>query len=479
MEFIDKDLVSVQESRILLEHAREARELLSGYTGRKLDEVLEAVYAAATRHIREFAGWSAEETGYGCVEDETRQLENLPDALMKRLRTMKCIGVIDEDPLQGLKDIGVPLGVAVILCPAVSPVAAVLSTALICIKSGNAAVFIPDRRAAKTVTGVVAIIQRAAVSAGYPSGGISCLETVSPSGCQAAIGHDEVSVLINLGVKKLLPYCYAAGKPVLYGSTGPSPVFIERTADIARAAADIVTSRSFNCGMMPGAEQYVVVDSLVAGEAKQAMLAQGAYFMTGEEEEKLLSFLCPGGREMDEEYIGQPAVRLARQAGFTVPAETRILVSEKRYIADRNPYARELRCPVLAYYIEKDWMNACERCMNLLVQESKGHTLVIHSRDEEVIGQFAMKKPVARMLVNTPAVYGAMGLTTNLFPAAGLGGLTAGLGITADNISPLNLVYRRKVGYGIRSIEKPAASGSSNKAVRQLLSELIRELNNQ
>ena len=86
-------------------------------------------------------------------------------------------------------------------------------------------------------------------------------------------------------------------------------------------------------------------------------------------------------------------------------------------------------------------LGACEKCIELLLTERKGHTLVIHSRDENVIEQFALKKPVARILVNTPAAYGGMGMTTNLFPAMTLGSGTIGQGITTDNVSPLNLVY--------------------------------------
>jgi hypothetical protein len=109
-------------------------------------------------------------------------------------------------------------------------------------------------------------------------------------------------------------------------------------------------------------------------------------------------------------------------------------------------------CPVLSYYVEDDWMHACEKCIELLLHERNGHTLVIHSNDEEVIRQFALKKPVGRLLVNTPAVFGGMGATTNLFPSMTLGSGSAGYGITSDNVSPLNLIYTRKVGYGVRQM---------------------------
>ena len=119
--------------------------------------------------------------------------------------------------------------------------------------------------------------------------------------------------------------------------------------------------------------------------------------------------------------------------------------------------------------------------------EGTGHTLVIHSQDEAVIRQFALQKPVGRILVNTPASLGSVGITTNLFPAFTLGSGSAGKGITADNISPMNLVYIRKVGYGVRSgvqamqhltaQEQPADSQSMTleQLVRMLLEQEIRQ----
>ena len=105
--------------------------------------------------------------------------------------------------------------------------------------------------------------------------------------------------------------------------------------------------------------------------------------------------------------------------------------------------------------MEDDWLHACEKCIELLLNERNSHTLVVHSRDDEVIRQFALKKPVARLLVNTPAAFGGMGMTTTLFPAMTLGSGMAGRGITSDNVSPMNLVYIRRVGYGVR----PAPAG--------------------
>jgi hypothetical protein len=106
----------------------------------------------------------------------------------------------------------------------------------------------------------------------------------------------------------------------------------------------------------------------------------------------------------------------------------------------------------------------------------------IVSRDPEVIRQFILKKPVARVLVNTPAALGGIGATTELFPAMTLGSGLSGKGITTDNVSPMNLVYVRRVGYPARRAGLPegmgrsaCTEGSDMEALRQMLDQVIRQ----
>jgi acyl-CoA reductase-like NAD-dependent aldehyde dehydrogenase len=302
---------------------------------------------------------------------------------------------------------------------------------------------------------------------------------VTPSGTLEQINHSATSLIINTGVSSLLQASYNSGKPVIYGGNGNGPVFIERTADVRQAVRDILDSKSFDHGVVAGAEQSVVVDRSIAAEVKREFQSSGAFFMTKDEEQKLISVLFRSDGSIASEMIGKSAQELAKRAGFFVSDNTSVLVSEQKYVSATNPFSKELLCPVLAYYIEDDWMNACEKCIELLINEKNGHTLVIHSRDEMVIRQFALKKPVARILVNTPATFGSMGATTNLFPAMTLGSRSAGAGITTDNVSPMNLIYIRKVGYGVRKTEEitneglieekaPTASVQSNSSLEDM-----------
>lgn len=453
MNIIDNDLLSIQEARILAENAREAQKKLATFPQKKLDEIVEHMAEEISRHTRELAIMSCDETDYGKWQDKYIKNQFICTYLQKRLRDMRCVGIIDEDPVNKTMDIGVPIGVIIALCPATNPVSTTIYKALIAIKSGNAIIFSPHPRAKNTIGKTLDLLINVASEHGLPEGALSYLHIVTPGGTIELMKHEAASMIMNTGVPGMLKEAYKCGKPVIYGGAGNGPAFIERTADIKQAVSDIIASKTFDNGVVSAAEQSVVVDRIIADKVKDEFISKGSYFMTKEEAQKLGSLLYRQDGCIDSEMVGKSAKELAKRAGFHISDNVVLLISEQKYVNDANPYTKEKLCPVLAFYIEDDWMHACEKCIELLINERSGHTLVIHSTDEEVIRQFALKKPVGRVLVNTPAIFGSMGATTNLFPAMTLGSGSAGVGITSDNVSPMNLIYIRKVGYGVRKAE--------------------------
>lgn len=452
MTIVDNDLLSIQEARILAENAFEAQKMLATFSQEKLDGIVECVAEAAAGHARALAVMSCEETDYGRWQDKCVKNEFVCGYARRRLTGMRCVGIIGEDHENHMMDIGVPVGVIAALCPATSPVSTTIYKTLIAIKSGNAVIFSPHPRAKKTMGRVLDIMIGAAESKGLPEGTLAYLNTVTPAGTAELMAHKATALVLNTGVAGMLSAAYRAEKPLIYGGTGNGPAFIERTADIRQAVKDIIASKTFDNGIAPSAEQSIVVDGCVANEVKRELEKSGAYFMSEEESHKFAAlFFRPDGKP-NPAMVGVSAKNLAARAGFSVTGDVTVLIAERKYVSDTDPYSREMLCPVLAWYVEDDWMHACEKCIELLLGERNGHTLVIHSKDEDVIRQFALKKPVGRMLVNTPATFGGMGATTNLFPSMTLGSGSAGDGITSDNVSPLNLIYTRKVGYGVRGV---------------------------
>jgi acetaldehyde dehydrogenase (acetylating) len=145
--------------------------------------------------------------------------------------------------------------------------------------------------------------------------------------------------------------------------------------------------------------------------------------------------------------VGRPATFIAQQAGITVPPHTRVLLAELAGVGRDYPLSIEKLCPVLSFYVVSDWREGCERCKQILRYGGMGHTMSIHSRNDDVILQFGLKKPAYRIVVNTPTTHGSIGLTTGLDPAMTLGCGGYGGNITSDNISPRHLLNIKRLAY--------------------------------
>ena len=166
MRFVDKDLLSVQEARILMENAGEARKVLAGFEQERLDRIVVHMAQAAAKHARELAVMSCEETEYGNWQDKYRKNRYICEYLPEKLKTMRFVGIISEDREEKMMKVGVPLGIIAALTPSANPVSTAIYQALIAVKSGNAIVFAPHERAAKTTGRALDILMEAAAEAG-------------------------------------------------------------------------------------------------------------------------------------------------------------------------------------------------------------------------------------------------------------------------------------------------------------------------
>lgn len=450
----DQDLLSIQQARILAENAHEAQKKLREFSQERLDAIVSAIAEEVVAHTEALAVMSQEETGCGNWRDKCVKNKFVCLQVSAAIRSMRCVGIISRDAEQQTMNVGVPVGVIAAICPVTSPVSTAIYKTLIAIKSGNAIIFSPHPRAIKSISHVLDIMIDAAQRAGLPEGCLAYMNKVSKSGTLELINHRHTGMVLLTGVPGIYEKAVMGTKPIIYGGVGNGPAFIERTANIDRAVKDVIASKTFDNGIAPSAEQSVVIDGAISGEVKAAFIKYGAYYMCEEEAEKILKlfFYTDGRRKKDA--VGLDAAALIKRAGITTaPDNVKLLLAQREFISDLDPYSRGFMAPVLPVYIEDDWMGACEKCIELLLFERKAHIMIIHSTDESVIEQFALRKPVARMLVNTPACFGAMGMTTNLFPSMTLGSGSTGHGITADNVSPMNLIYIRKVGYGTKTVD--------------------------
>ncbi len=259
--------------------------------------------------------------------------------------------------------------------------------------------------------------------------------------------HRDVAVILATGGMGLVRAAYSAGKPAYGVGPGNAPAFIERTADVRKAVHDVITGKTFDNGVLCSSENSVVVDEPIAEDVKREFQAQHGHFLNAGEMEAVARQLVSPQRLPNPALVGRSAVLIAEKCGISVPAETRVLLAPLEGVGRDYPLSIEKLCPILSYYVVRDWREGCERCKQILRYGGMGHTMSIHSRNEQVILEFGLHKPAFRIVVNSPTTHGSVGLSTGLDPAMTLGCGGYGGNITSDNITPRHLLNIKRLAY--------------------------------
>lgn len=448
----DKDLQSVQEARILIRCAKKAQKEYAQYDMTTINTIVKKVADAALEASECLAKLAADETGFGKWQDKVQKNILASETLYDYIKEMKTLGVIREDEEKKIVEIGTPVGVITALVPSTNPTSTTIYKALIALKSGNAVIFSPHPSAIRCITKTVEIINSVLDRLGVPKGLISCLSIPTLQGTDELMKHQDVALILATGGSAMVKAAYSSGTPALGVGPGNVPAYIEKSADINMAVKRIIASKTFDNGTICASEQSIVTDRTIADEVKKTLVNQGGYFLTGDKLEKVVAIMERPNGGMNPRIVGKSAQDLAKIADIDIPEETKVLICEEKGIGKQFPFSKEKLTSLLGFYTVDNWQEGCEVCFRLLENDGIGHSLVIHSRDEAVIREFALKKPVSRLLVNTPSSQGAVGITTNLAPSLTLGCGAVGGSATSDNVTPMNLVNIRRLAYGVNDL---------------------------
>ena len=473
---LDKDLAARQEARLLCRQADAAQEKLAQMSQAQLDRIAEAIAQDFSAAAVELAELAVRETGFGNAEDKVVKNRFASQTVAAAIRDMKTVGVLKELPGEKLWEIGVPVGLIAAIVPSTNPTSTVCYKAMIALKSGNAIVFSPHPKAVDCTLRAARIVAAAAEKAGAPAGCISCLSLASMAGCQELMAAPEVKLILATGGPGMVRAAYSSGKPAIGVGAGNGPAYIHHSADIQHALSCIARSKSFDYGTVCASEQSIIVEKDMENAVREEAKRQGFYFMNTQEAGALAKLLFQPNGALNPQIVGRPAEKLAQMAGFSVPKDTKILVAREQEAGPTRPYSMEKLCPVLAFFVMDSEDAVLEKAIEVLKHEGSGHTFAIHAEDRSVVEKFALKIPVSRFLVNTPAALGGIGATTKLFPALTLGCGAVGGSSSSNNISPLDLINIRRVAWDCgQRTEKPAVRINSD-LVELLTAKILERL---
>jgi len=446
MQKENRDMVpeAVEE---LVERGKTALKEMVALTQEKVDRIVREMAAAGVKNHMRLAKMAVEETGMGVYEDKIIKNLFATEYIYHSIKYNKTVGIIDENDEEDYFEIAEPVGVIAGITPVTNPTSTTLFKCIISMKTRNPIIFAFHPRSQKCSAEAARVMRDAAVYAGAPRDCIQWIEQPSIQATQALMNNDGISLILATGGSSMVKAAYSAGKPALGVGPGNVPCYIEKTADIKRAVNDLILSKTFDNGMICASEQAVIIDEDIYEPVRELMKENGCYFVNAEEKDKLEKLVVDVEKgAVNPKVVGQPAVKIAQMAGIEVPEGTRMLVAEIEGVGPSYPLSREKLCPVLACFKVKDSREGIKRAVEMVNFGGSGHSAVIHSTNEDIINEYAIKVNTGRIIVNQPSSHGAIGdiYNTNM-PSLTLGCGSFGRNSTTANVTAVNLINRKRV----------------------------------
>ncbi|MGB6009409.1 aldehyde dehydrogenase family protein [Castellaniella sp.] len=443
----DKDLRSVQQARRLLEQCRAAQRQFASADAAQVDAICQAMSEAAYQEASRLGRMAHEETGYGNPEHKTVKNQHAAKAVWESIRGIQTVGVVARDEARKLLTIAEPMGVVAALTPSTNPTSTAIFKALIAVKGRNGIVISPHPSAAGCTQEAVRIVAAAAERAGAPRGLVACLEEPTLQATQEILRHYAVNVILATGGGPMVRAAHSTGKPAYGVGPGNVPAWVDRSADVRKAARDLVRSKSFDCSLICATEQTVVADQAIAQDLRRHMEEAGAYWVDEAQAARLGELLFHPDGGMNTRAVGRSARALAEAIGLTVPDTVKVLVAPLGGVGAQYPLSREKLTSVLGFITAPDARQGLETCLSILRFGGDGHTAVIHSQEPGQVEEMALRLPAFRIVVNSMSTLGSVGGTCGFAPSFTLG--TGGIGgaISGDNITVTHLVNTKRVGW--------------------------------
>lgn len=437
-----------QDVNAVVTRARTAQKAFENWTDQRIDAMLFDIATMLAKRAEELAIASVSETGLGNVADKALKIRFASLGVYASLAGQIAQGVLSVDAERRVTEIASPVGVVFGVAPVTNPVATAIFKMLIAIKGRNALILSFHHQALGVGHLTCSIVRDALKAQGAPADLVQCVARPGRKVTRRFMGHEGVSLVLATGGRSLVEAAYSSGTPAIGVGPGNAPAWICPDADAESAARAIVGSKSFDNGVICGAEHNLVVDARVAALFADALIAHGSAILTPDEAGRFaMQAVDTNTGVLRYEFVGQSAATIAAAIGLVRPYPIRLLVLPAVFSpADRFNTGEKL-APVLSMFTVDGEDEGLRLCQALLAIAGAGHTAVIHSTNAARIERFARVIPAGRILVNSPAAQGCCGMTTGLACSMTLGCGTFGGNSTTDNITFRHLLNVKRVAY--------------------------------
>lgn len=348
---------------------------------------------------------AVEETGYGRVEHKM---------IKNKLAATKTPGTEDLVPLAYSDDNGLtlveraPFGVIGAITPSTNPTSSIINNTISMIAGGNS-VFFNTHPAAKNVSVyTISLLNKTIVESGGPRNLITTVASPTIETAQAMMSHPKIRLLVVTGGPGVVAEAMKHPKRVIAAGPGNPPVVVDETADIEKAAIDIVNGAGFDNNVVCILEKEIIAVSSIADRLKEYMRLNGAYELNQQQAEELTKIILskPGKPHVEgapnKKYIGKTPSYIAKNIGLDIPESTKILLME---VAKDHPLVwTEQLMPVIPFVR----VNNVDEAIDFAVEVEFGfrHTAIMHSKNIENLSKMAKKVNCSLFVKNGPSYSG-------------------------------------------------------------------------
>ena len=415
-----------------------------------VNNITKAMAMAGLENHMRLAKMAVEETGRGIYEDKITKNMFATEYIYHSIKYEKTVGIIDENVEDDYVEIAEPIGIIAGVTPVTNPTSTTMFKSIISAKTRNVIIFGFHPSAQKCSVEAARILRDAAVKAGAPENCILWIEKPSITATRLLMNHPDVNLILATGGTGMVKSAYSCGKPALGVGPGNVPCYIDKTAKLETSVNDLVMSKAFDNGMICASEQAVIIDKEIQKRFEELMKKAGCYFVNKEEKEKLANGMFEklenGDYKLKSHVPGQYPHTIAKEAGFEIPEDTKVIVVPETGVGKDYPFSKEKLSPVLTYYVVKDENEGIPLAEKLLEFGGLGHSAVIHSENKDTVLRFSETMKAGRIIVNSPSTHGAIGdiYNTNM-PSLTLGCGSFGGNSTTANVSSVNLINVKRV----------------------------------
>jgi len=424
----------------LVTDARDAQEKINQYSQEQVDELILAVAweVIQPENNQELSEMAVNQTGLGNVEDKKRKNSRKTIGLLRDLKDVKSVGIVNEDKQMGLIEIARPVGVVGAIVPSTNPIATPLNKVINALKCRNAIILAPSPKGAKVCSRIVELIQIALVRIGAPKNIVQSLpEPISKE------DTNELSKLVDLivatGSQNNIQRALQSGTPTLGVGVGNVPSIIDASADIQDASHKIMSSKTFDNATSCSSENSIIVVESVYESMIESLIKEGGSLLDDAEKSKLQATMWNDKGIINRDVIAKKSNEIAILAGLSEKhSSSKFLMVEEQNVGPKYPFSMEKLSPVLTVYRAQNFDHAVRIASSILENQGKGHSCGIHSQDEDNILKLGMELPVCRIIVNQAHCFATGGNFDNGLPFS----LSMGCGTWGNNVTDENLNYK-------------------------------------